>query len=64
MDGVFLRLAGLLLGISLGLCPREIPSSSPASPRKTPSIPPLFLGLTQYECIGTLHEVLCRVLVH
>ena len=48
MDGVFLGLAGLLLGISLGLLPREISGSSPASPRKTPSIPPLLLGLTQY----------------
>ena len=47
MDGVFLGLAELLLGISLGLCPREIPQSSPASPWKTPSIPPLLLGLTQ-----------------
>ena len=47
MDGVVLRLAGLLLGISLGLLPREIPRSSPASPRKTTSIPPLLLGLSQ-----------------
>ena len=46
MDGVFLGLAGLLLGISLGLCPQEIPRSSPASPWKTPSIHPLLLGLT------------------
>jgi len=46
MDGVFLGLAGLLLGISLGLRPREIPRSSPASPRKTPSFPPLLLRLT------------------
>ena len=30
MDGDFLGLAGLLLGISLGLCPLEIPRSSPA----------------------------------
>ena len=36
-DRVFLRLAGLLLGISLGLRPREIPQSSPSSPRTTPS---------------------------
>ena len=28
--------------------PREIPWSSPASPRKTPSFPPLLLRLTQY----------------
>ena len=45
-DRVFLGLAGMLLGISLGLCPREIPWSSPASPRKTPSFPPLLLRLT------------------
>ena len=50
MDGVFLWLAGLLLGISLGIRPREIPWSSPASPWKTLSIPPLLLGLTQYDC--------------
>ena len=48
MDRVFLGLAGLLLGISPGLCPREIPRSSPASPQKTLSIPPLLLGLTHY----------------
>ena len=29
------------------LCPREIPRSSPASPWKTLSIPPLLLGYTQ-----------------
>ena len=46
MDEVFVGLAGLLLEISLGLCPWEIPQSSPAIPRKTPSIPPLVLGLT------------------
>ena len=46
MDGVLLGLAGLLLGISLGLRPWEIPWSSRASPRKTPFIPPLLLGLT------------------
>ena len=40
MDWIFLR-------ISLGFCPWEIPRSSPASPWKTPSIPPLLLGLTQ-----------------
>ena len=49
MDRVFLGLTGLLLGISFMLCPREIPQSSPASPQKTPSIPPLLLGLTHYE---------------
>ena len=48
MDGVFLGLAGLLLGNSLRLRPREIPRSRTASPCKTPSIPPLLLGLTQY----------------
>ena len=47
MDKVFLGLAGVLLGISLGLRPWEIPWSSPTSPWKTPSIPPIVLGLTQ-----------------
>ena len=47
MDGVFLGLAGLLLGIFLGLRLREIPQSSPSSFWKTLSIPPLLLGLTQ-----------------
>ena len=47
----FLGLAGLLLGISLGLRPREIPRSSSASPWKSPSIPPLLLGLTHYISI-------------
>ena len=47
MDGVFLGLAGLLLGIFLGFCSLEIPWSRPASPRKTPSIPPLLLVLTK-----------------
>ena len=47
-DGDFLRLSGLLLGISLGIRPREIPRSSPASPWKTPSFPPLLLRSTQY----------------
>ena len=32
MDGVFLGLVGLLLGISLGPRPWEIPRSSPATP--------------------------------
>ena len=48
MYRVFLGLAGLLLGISLRLLPQEIPRSSPDSPRKTLSISPLLLGLTQY----------------
>ena len=43
---VFLGLAGLLLGISLRLCHREIPWSSPASAWKTLSFPPLLLRLT------------------
>ena len=38
---VFLR---LLLGISMRLRPPKIPQSSPASPWKTPSIPPLLQG--------------------
>ena len=49
MDGVFLGLAGLLLGISLGLRPQEIPRRSPASPRKTPSFPPLLLRSTHSQ---------------
>ena len=40
MDRVFLGLAGLLL---------PIPRPSPASPWKTLSIPPLILGLIQYQ---------------
>ena len=46
-DRVFLGLAGLLLEISLGLRPREIPRSSPASQLPSPSFPPLLLRLTQ-----------------
>ena len=38
-------LAGLPLGITFGLRPKEIPRSSPAGPWKTPSIPPLLLAL-------------------
>ena len=57
MDRVFLGLAGLLLGIYLGLCPQEIPLSSPASPRKTPSIPPLLLGLTQSQVFQAIATV-------
>ena len=58
MHGVFLGLAGLLLGISLRLCFRDIPRSSPASPWKTLSIPPLLLGLTHsgYK----MHAKLCQ----
>ena len=37
-DGVFLGLAGLLLGIYLGLRPWEIPRASHAGPWKIPSI--------------------------
>ena len=46
MDKAFLGLAELLLEISLGLHPREIPRSRPASPAKTLFIPSLLLGLT------------------
>ena len=53
-DGVFLGLAGLLLGISPGLRPREIPRSSPAFPQKTPSFPPLLLRLTHSEILASL----------
>ena len=56
MDEIFLGLAGLLLGICLELRPREIPRSSPASLWKTLSIPPLFLGLTQYSLVKRLVE--------
>ena len=56
MDGAFLLLAGLLLGISIWLRPREIPQSSPASPQKTPSIPPLLLGLTQ-SALGAIGSI-------
>ena len=48
MDEVFRGLAGLLRGISQGQSPREIPRSSPAGLRKTPSIPTLLLGFTFY----------------
>ena len=47
-DGVFQGLAGLLRGISRGRSLREIPRSSPASPRKTPSCPTLLLRFTFY----------------
>ena len=57
---MIIRLVGLILGISPRLCLREIPRSSPASPRKTLSIPPLLLGLTHYTAlywnIGLLHS--------
>ena len=48
MDRAFLGLAGLLLRISRGPRPQEIPQSSPASPRKTQSFPPLLLSLTHF----------------
>ena len=35
------------IGHVVFLCPREVPQSSPASPLKTPSFPPLLLRLTQ-----------------
>ena len=61
---VFLGLAELLLGISLGLCPREIPQSSPASPWKTPSFPPLLLRLNQYALFKWDHTefLSCKIL--
>ena len=46
-DGVFLGLAGLVLGISLGPCPQKIPRSSPASPRKALPFHLLLIRLTQ-----------------
>ena len=54
MDGVVLGLAELLLRISLGLCPQEIPRSSPASPWKTSSSPPLLLGLTHSQLLNNV----------
>ena len=54
-DRVFLRLAGLILRISFGLCPQEIPWSSPTSPQKTRSVPPLLLCLTQSSKINWLN---------
>ena len=62
MERVFLGLAGLLLGISLGLRPQDISRSNPASPRKTPSIPPLLLGLTHYATrhYDTRHVSTCH----
>ena len=47
-DGVFRGLAGLLRGIFRGQSPREIPMSSPASPRKTPSFLTLLLRFSFY----------------
>ena len=61
MDGIFLGLARLLLRISLGNRPQEIPQSSPASPRKTPSFPPLLLRLTQAR--PGLQEGIIRLVV-
>ena len=40
---ITLYILGLYIGISLRLCPWEIPLSSPESPQETPSIPPLLL---------------------
>ena len=48
MDGVFRGLAGLLLGISRGRSLTEIPSNSPANPRKSLSFLTLFIGFTFY----------------
>ena len=48
MDRVFRRLAGLLRGNSRGRSQRDIPRSSPASPRKNPSTLTLLLGFTFY----------------
>ena len=47
-DGFFLGLEGLLIGISLGFCPREIFQSSPVSYWKTLSFPPLSLRFILY----------------
>ena len=48
MDAVLRGLAGLLRGISRERSQREISRSSPASLRKTPSIPTLLLRFTFY----------------
>ena len=62
MDRVSPGPAGLLLRISLGLCPREIPWSSPVGPRKTLSNPPLLFGLTQSNyCSASCQHVLLDV---
>ena len=58
----------MLLGISLGLCPQEVPRSSSASPRKTPSITTLLLGFTQSAArlvvLASRLVVLAAVLLH
>ena len=59
MDGAYLGLAGLLLGISLGLRPREIPQSSPASHRKTP-----FTLLFYLDYPGQSHPLHLLILQH
>ena len=46
-----------LLGISLRIFPWEIPQRSPASPRKTPTFPPLLHKLTQYACLASLQNM-------
>ena len=51
-ERVFFGLAGQHLEISLGLCPQENPRSSPASHWKTRSVPPLLLGLTQFDFLA------------
>ena len=44
---IFQILSNYYASSNINNCPWEISQSSPASPRKTPSIPPLLLGLTQ-----------------
>ena len=61
-DWVFLGLASLLLGISHGLRPLEIPRPNRASLWKTLSIPPLLLGSTQTETVQTDYEQ-CEILL-
>ena len=48
MDGVFLGLAGLLLGISLKLRPWEIPSEQPCQPSENPVHPSSFNWITPF----------------
>ena len=55
MDEVFQGLAGLVRGISRGQNTREIPRSSPASSKKTPSLQTLLLNL--HSILNSLSSV-------
>ena len=41
------NLALVIPAIFLGLCPQKVPQSSPASPQKTLSIPPVLFKIIQ-----------------